>query len=660
MHGKLIEYIDHGKFICAFVLAETGKRLRLLNQNGREINLAAARIIHHSTSTVPVDGVRDDLCKILKNSDKKRKHLSNSIQLEEIWELTSTENDLTFEPQFLAELCFGDEATDNHVASLLRAVFADHLFFKYKNGKIIAHTPEIVAQLQIRKAKERARQNLLNSGAQALRQLQNNEQISDWPERDLCLTLLQNYYLYGSEAAESSIARELLKKAGLTGSHDIFHLLVKAGIWHKNENTTVLQYELPVTFSQKVLTASNAAEADAHSLYADNRRDLRDLPLFTIDGESTHDYDDALHIEKRGDNYLVGIHIADVAHYVKPDTLLFKEAIKRVTSLYFPDHMIPMLPPKISEGVCSLIADKDRAAMSFMVLLTADGKIIEFEIIKSMVTVKQRLTYAEAGELIKQDDNLQILANLSQQLQQRRIDNGAVLLPIPDVNIVIDQQEAVQVNLTDVDMPARTLVAEFMLLANMIAAEYLATQQVPGLFRSQEEPHQRFVYGFEKDIFLNFKQRKQLKPGNLWTTPQFHSGVGAMQYTTVTSPIRRLVDLLMQHQLHGLLSGKGALFDEKELQDLAAVITKTQGRAGQVQRLRQRYWLLKYLVPKVGTKVQALVLNQGPRRINIVLTDCLLEGDLMPNQAVNTQPGDTVMVKIAKVNPLDSLLRLEW
>lgn len=660
MRGKLIEYIDHGKFICAFVVEDTGKRLRLINQNGREVSLPHARVVHQSGVLHPVGGLREELLKILKATDEKRRLMTESVHLEEIWELASEAPDSIFDPSFLTELSFGEDATDDHVAAFTRCVFEDKLFFKYKEGKIVAHAPEVVEQLRVRQEKEHQREAILTTGARELKRIWDEGEIGDWPERDMCLKLVRDYYLHGSDAPESAVARELLKKAELTKPHDVFHLMVKAGIWDENENIGLLQREIPVAFPQEVIDTIHLAEPDGDELCAAGRCDLRDLPLITIDGKETRDHDDALHVEKRGADYLVGIHISDVADYVKPGSVLFEEAASRITSIYFSDSVVPMLPREISEGVCSLFAGKARAAMSFMVLLSPAGEVLEFEIVRSVVTVKRQLTYTDAEELLDSDEDLKTLAVLSRRLRQRRIDAGAVLLPIPDVNIRIDSQGKVDVGLMDVDTPTRTLVAEFMVLANTVAAEYLSGHHAPGLFRTQDEPHQRFIHGYEKDLFLNFKQRKQLKPGNIMTTPKFHSGVGVMQYTTITSPIRRFLDLVVQHQIHNLLTGKGILFTDQKMKDFIAAITTTQTTVNLVRRLRHRYWLLKYLEPQVGDHVDALIINKGPKRVNVVLMDCLLEGDLPPNQAIKERPGEVVPVKIAKVDPLDSVLRLEW
>ena len=661
--GKLIEYVEHGRFICAMVVEDTGKRLRLLNQNGREVALPPARVVHMAEGSCPATWSREEMLRELKTVAEKRQELKDAIDLKGVWELASEEPGLSFTPRFLAELSLGETASDDHEAAFLRAVFDDPLYFRYRLGKVQVHASEVVEQHLARLEKERQKQAFMKNSVGALQRIMAGETVAEaeWPERAQCLEMLADFYLQDSEAADRETARQLVKLAGLTRPHDIFHLLVRAGVWDRNENIPLLRQGLPVAFAAELEEQAASLKLPAvEELLKAGRRDLRELELLTIDGETTRDFDDALHIERRGDNFLVGIHITDVSWAVKPGSALFDEARKRLTSIYFAEGQIPMLPRVLSEDRCSLIAGEDRPALSFMVKLTPAGEVLESSIVRSVVRVQRQLSYLQAETMLDSDEPLALLRGLSRRLLERRIEAGAILLPIPDVSIKVSDGEVKGVELLDVDTPTRTLVAEFMVLANMVAADYLANQQVPGLFRCQGPPGQRLYHGMDKDLFLNYRQRKHLSPAQLLTTPQRHSCVGTEQYTTITSPVRRFLDLLMQQQICGLLQGKGAVFSNSELRGLAAEMVSGQGRINLVKRQRHRYWLLRYLEQKSGQRLDALILEKGPRRVFVVLLDVLLEGDLPPSQAVESKPGEVVRVKIGRVSPLDDLLRLEW
>ncbi|MCK5341224.1 MAG: RNB domain-containing ribonuclease, partial [Desulfobulbaceae bacterium] len=451
-------------------------------------------------------------------ADDIRKGLMTEVNPEEIWELAQDTPDTGFDVSFLAELSFGETAEDDHNAAFLRCIFVDKLFFKYKEGKIIAHSKEVVEQLRLQQEKERQKEALLENGARGMRSLWEGKNPGEWPEKEKCIDLVRDYYLFANDATESVLGRELLKKAELTRPHDPYHFLIKAGVWDRNENIPLLRYEMPQEFSEEALAQAGSLHVpDVDHLIAEGRRDFRELPLLTIDGSQTKDYDDALHILKKGENFEVGIHIADVAHYVKPGSPLYQEALQRVTSLYFPDAMVPMLPPEISEDLCSLIAGRERLALSYLVMLSPEGEVLDFSIVRSVVTVKRQLTYVESDLSIEKDEELRCLFQLGQKLLKKRIDDGAVLLPIPDVLIQIDADEEISVSLSPVDTPSRSLVAEFMVLANTLAARFIADREAPGLFRSQQPPGQRLVQGLEKDLFVNFRQRKHLAPGKLLT-----------------------------------------------------------------------------------------------------------------------------------------------
>jgi exoribonuclease-2 len=662
--GKLIEYLDGGKFLCAYVTGGQAKRLRLLNQNGREMNLPASRVVHCSDKTHGIELPREELTRQLQEAAETRKQLMEKINLQEIWELTSDEPSNTFQPAFLAELSFGKDADDDIVSAFLRSVFVDRLFFKYKENKIIAHTAEQIEQFRKQRDKEEKIQTLITKGAEFLQQINSNQKKNTGTDEngEECLSIIRDYYLSGADSKHADIARRILKAAGFNRPHDPFHLLVKAGIWDSNENIPLLRNDLPVIFPLLgIQQAEMLLQQGSDKLFQDPaRKDFTHLRPMTIDGPTTLDFDDALTVEEQDGNFLVGVHISDVAHYVRPEDPLFLEAMQRGTSIYFPEGQIPMLPRHLSQGICSLIQGELRATLSFMILLSDEAEVLRVRIFPSIIKVARRLTYDEADSMIKTDPELAILNNLRMKLRNRRLDAGALLLPFPDVNIHIHEGSKVQVSLADTDTPSRTLVSEMMILANTQAARYVADRMAPGLFRAQKPPKKRVVHGLDNDLFLNSKQRKMLSRGELLISAQPHSGLGVTQYTTITSPIRRLLDLVMQHQIHSLVRREEIRFTEEMCKDFTSVIGRTLARANNVRQQRHRYWLLKYLEARKDIPLTALVLDSGPKRTFLLLTDILLNIDLPTPARNRPEPGCRVQVKVIRVDALDNTLRFEW
>ncbi len=185
MLGKIVEYVDQGKFICALVQGEEGKRLRVMNQNGREMKLPLARVVHISDKRFSAAN-REDTMALLQETASHRQAMMEPINLQEIWELAVSEDQDAFPAPFFAELAFAEEATDDHVAAFLRCVFGDKFFFKYKEGKVLVHPEEVVEQLQVMAQKEQEKEELLEKGAQGLRAIFEGDSAHDWPERRQC------------------------------------------------------------------------------------------------------------------------------------------------------------------------------------------------------------------------------------------------------------------------------------------------------------------------------------------------------------------------------------------------------------------------------------------------------------------------------------------
>lgn len=660
MQAKIIEYVEHGKFICAAIMADAGSRVHLLNQNGREVNLPKVRIVHQAPGPFTETTPRDQILQILLETAAFRQTIQLPTTLQEVWEIVNEEEGESFSPQFLTELCFGGKANDDQVAAFLRAIFQEKLFFKYRGDAIQAHSQETVEQLRLQKEREARQEAILKQGAQAIQNIMAGEIPGDWPQQE-CIETLRAYYLFGNEAPDFTLARELIQEAGLSHPHDIFHLLVALGVWQPDENIPLLRAQLPIEFSEESKTQAKSIIANSDLLLdAEGRIDLRHLSILTVDGASTRDFDDALHVEAKGDNFEIGIHISDVSQFVVPKTPLFQDAKQRTTSLYFPDATVPMLPTNLSEGALSLIKGNDRAALSFLVTLSPQGEILTSSIRRSLVNVKRQLSYAEAASLYGKDQELTHLTDLADKLKERRIEDGALLIPIPDVVFRITNGQVNSIELHDVDTPMRSMVSEFMVLANTLAAKFLCYKEEPGLYRSQDPSRKRFFKQPEHDLFINFRQRRFLSRGHLTTTPKRHDGVGVDQYTTTTSPIRRFLDLIIQHQITSILKCEGQKFSTSKLNEYATIISAAQSRLNLIRQQRHRYWLFKFLEQRKGQSFAAFVLDKRNQKIQVVLKDFLFEGELPFSPSIRPELGDVVQVRVAEVSAVDNSIRLEW
>ena len=232
LDGRIVEYLENGKFICAFVSEDSGNRLHLLNQNSRELNLPQNRIVYFNKEKNSAKNSRDEIISTLQEISEQREALAQTINLDEIWELVSEKPEDTLGVKFLAGLFFGNDPTDDQTAAFLRSVIDHRLYFKYKAGDIHVHSPEKVEQIKLMQEQERQEENFISTNTVVLRQVWEQRNLPEtWEDQETTLQILQDYYLFGKETPKHELARKLIKKAQLTGPHDIFHQQVKDVMW---------------------------------------------------------------------------------------------------------------------------------------------------------------------------------------------------------------------------------------------------------------------------------------------------------------------------------------------------------------------------------------------------------------------------------------------
>jgi exoribonuclease-2 len=405
--------------------------------------------------------------------------------------------------------------------------------------------------------------------------------------------------------------------------------------------------------------AENAAREafDEAVMRADQRRDLTHLHAMSIDSELTQDIDDALSCDLSDGLIMLGIHIADPASVIRSETLLDHEARERSTSIYFPEGKIPMLPPLLSEAALSLVASAVRPAMSVLVTLTPEGEVVDYQITPSLIRVAERLTYEDADARIGQDVRLTYPFELAKRLRQLRFDNGAIALPIPQVDLFLDQDGQITAHTVDREAPSQILVSELMILTNSLVGQFCAQRHIPIVYRGQAAPRETFPTTFTYDPVMHYRQQRAMNPARIGLEPTRHSSLGVDVYTTFTSPLRRYIDLLSHRQLHSYLECGEPLYAEGQLRSIVAEVEAALSRAGMVEHDRRRYWLLRYLGRRQGEVLSGIVLDRFPRNYLIILPEVMQEVDV-PVGGRELAPGDRVSVRIETVQPRTATLKV--
>ena len=386
---------------------------------------------------------------------------------------------------------------------------------------------------------------------------------------------------------------------------------------------------LPEEFSAKVLKYADSISEEIDESEYKGRRDLRDVQMVTIDGEDAKDLDDAVSIERLPNgNYKLGVHIADVSHYVRENNPLDKEAFKRATSVYLIDRVIPMLPKKLSNGICSLNPKVDRLTLSCIMEIDHKGKVVDHEIVESVIRTNERMTYTDVTKILEDNDpelikrynylvdDFKTMEELCNILRAKRTKRGAIDFEIAEAKIILnDLGKPVEIKPYDRAI-ANRIIEEFMLAANETVAEHMFWTHLPFVYRIHESPDDEKLTKFKEFIYnlgYNIAWTEEVRPKMLQDliekvkgkneetvvntlllrsmmqaryAPECtgHFGLAAQYYCHFTSPIRRYPDLQIHRIIKEYLHGK---IDEKRNNKLKNIVGHAAKQSSEMERKAQ-------------------------------------------------------------------------
>ena len=653
--GNIVEYIDRQKIVCAVIMETKKQRLKLLNESSRDIKISVGRLSHRCRNHLDLSQGRDRLAASLKQTANRRNMLAGNVDIKELWDVLNTEQEW-IDLDTMTELCFPGNCDCDHEAAVVRAFFKDRLYFKFNVNQFFPNAKEQVEHLLSRiKAAER-KKKIIEDGGAWLRQVMAQTHPVLSPDHSELVDILKSYYLFEKESREYAFARSILAFAGIEDVEKIFDIFVKLGIWDKHENIDFYRYDISTVFPEEIeATVVKLVDLSQNSIENSGRRDLTRLSLMTIDGQSTLDFDDALSIEEKDDYWIVGVHIADVAEFVKKGGALDHEALTRGSSIYMADGRIPMLPIGFAEDLCSLREGTIRPAISTMIRLKDSGEIIDFEIIPSLVKITYQRTYYEVNQVAREDLQIMKLYDIAKAFRRKRLADGAVQITLPEINTRIDQKGELIVSRTNREGPGRMLVAELMIMANWLMARFLVEKEMPVIFRSQAGPRERLYKGDGGTLFQNWMQRRHLSRFMLGCEPGRHCGLGLNVYLTATSPIRKYFDLVTQRQLRAVF-GMETPYTREQVQNIIHLLDLPMGHVSKIQYRRNRYWLLKYLEGRMGQREEAMVLYRRRSNYIVLIPDYMIECELPASGRLDLKPEDLIQIKIQHVDARRDIL----
>lgn len=423
--------------------------------------------------------------------------------------------------------------------------------------------------------------------------------------------------------------------------------------------SVIREFDLPSEFPSFVLDEATSIPQEINKKDIKNRCDLRDNIIFTIDGEDAKDLDDAVSVTKNKDgNYVLDVHIADVSYYVRENSKLDKEAIKRGTSVYMFDRVIPMLPFELSNGICSLNAGKDRFALSCSMEIDSKGNVISSDVYKSVIKVTERMTYTDVNKIINGLDekvlkryekyitNFKLMEELALILKNRRLTQGYLNLDIPESKIILDENgRAIEVKKYETTF-ANEIIEQFMLTANESVAEKFYWLEAPFIYRVHEEPDyekisetNKFLFNIGEKIKVtrdNIKPKafaevldklkgteyekvistlilRTLKLARYESENKGHFGIASKYYCHFTSPIRRYPDLFIHRVISEYLENGYVLPDERidELTNKATkyaqISTEAEKNATKAERDAEDIKKAEFMEDKIGEEYFGIV-----------------------------------------------------
>ena len=657
--GKVVAFFEQKKILCAVVLEAKENKYHLLTEENREISLGPNRIAHISSLPLNVNLSREALVTALKKVGEHQKELMQAISIKELWDVVCGEGE-GFSLRDLTELIFDSRATSDHEMALFRALADDRVYFKQKGDLYEARDPEKVEQVLFQIEREAEQERELQQASVWLAAVWAGETGPVPEAKTKIVALLKEMALFGPEAADFARGKALLERAKISSPQAPFELLVRLGEWGEDENLLLLQHQIPQAFPEKVIGAVEQilAKAGKEIPGYPQDRNLTFLHPLTIDSEFTRDIDDALSLERVGADDQVGIHITDVATFLDGHEDIFQEAMSRATSIYLPDQRIPMIPPALSEGTCSLVAGEKRRALSFLVRVNSEGKVLDYEITPSIIQVERRLSYESVDQLLEEEDEeLTRLHQIADRLFCKRAESGVFFIPRPERVVRVSRDREISIFKRDRESPSQKMVSEFMILANSLAALFLKERGIPAIYRGQMEPREKIPPVERFDPLQAYRLRRVMNRVEISTRPSRHSGLGAEAYLTLTSPIRRFYDLLLEKQILGALRGN-PIFNEAQLEEIISRVGPTISKVGLVEELTEQYWIFRYLEKRVNSTTRAVVLDRFPNKYLVHLNEYLLEVDMSANSGRDFVPGDELLVRVERANARAGVLKI--
>lgn len=584
------------------------------------------------------------------------------IDLAFLWEILSeTPGEHTYAE--ISESYYGD-TTPVHISALARKLVddADHYQRISSNvGSIRVRTVE--------EAEEMVRQRKMRAEKAAQR-----ERAMDWlksvldaktgdvqpvpEEYERLVESACDYIMCGTNSEVVNLLSRMMD--GKSARTNSIRLLKNTGRMPADADEFLLENGIHAGFSKNVLEYADSISAD---FPYDKRRVVEGEYVFSIDDEETVEIDDAISCHRDGDDYVIGVYIADPACYVSKGDALDEVAEERPLSLYLPTTMVKMFPERLSCDLASLRKGVPRPSLGFSIRMNEEGEILDWSLSSCVVSISERLTYIAADRMIEEGGDepavqpLRDLLKVADASRAFRESDGAVVLNRPEIRVRV-RNDDVTVSVEDQDTPSHRLVAEFMVLANHLAAKYALRNEIPVIYRVQDPPSGKITSVHNYEPFFFEQQVKHMKRTRLSTYPQPHFGLGLDLYIQISSPLRRYADLVMHRQLAAHCAGREIPYTQEELFVILDNVDRTAGQNRSLEREANKYWLLEYLRRNCLDKEMGATVMKVEGQMILAELDYYCERGIVMSRD-KPMPGEHITVTIKEAVPKTGRLVLQ-
>jgi len=599
--GELIVFKKKDKPVLGIVSSVNDDSLVVVTEDGKEKDIEEQEIDLKTEIIADVNNDGSERILILRQYRRDLNQSRETIDLESLWDsVAGSVEKLPFED--ILDICAGDkEISKDDALKLYWALNKSDIYFDTENSFYFPTSESDVKAKLVQKEHEKKKSeetSLAVVWARNFIEPGNKNIVNNNFDIQYFIQLIKDFIINKASQDKIREAKSFLNQLGLNRPEEATNFLIKIGECSPYSDPNLIRLEYFNQLSKK--TENEIEKVLEKEFNSEDFVDLRSLEIITIDDSDTEDIDDAISLERNGNNLELGIHISNVSYYIDKGSSIDQDASKKGDTVYIPDTRIDIFPKELINKKFSLFEGQDKLALSLMVTLdkkTYDVK--EFNFLQSVINVSRNYSYEEAQTTLLKEKKGKELVNIALSLRQKRINKGAFLLQLPELKFSLDDKGRVAKKINRMNSIPHMIIAELMILTNNLTAKYLNEHNLPSIFRVQKDevPQEARDYDINDPLF-SIRVVKHLRPSVISTNPGKHKSLGLDGYVQSTSPIRRYSDVVVQRQIIGIIGGNEWIYDGKELFDIISRIVNGFGERRLLQKNRKKILALQVLPGK--------------------------------------------------------------